>query len=138
VKHPHLTSEQYSEFCSITARYPRSTDYQEVTYLTMALAGEAGEVANELKKGLRDDGFNIGTPLTECRRERLLLELGDVEWYATRLAAVLGLSKSGVQQMNTDKLSMRIHEDAAASKPGMSELWQRVREWRLLNGLWVP
>lgn len=68
------------------------------------MAGEAGEVAEKLKKLLRDDGG----VLTEERRHALALELGDVLWYVSRIAAHAGLPLSSVADLNLAKLASRM------------------------------
>jgi NTP pyrophosphatase (non-canonical NTP hydrolase) len=77
-------------------------------YMGLALAGEAGEVANILKKWIRD-----GTSMTDDAqmkdeyRERALDELGDVLWYVAGLAGALGYDLSEVAKFNLDKLAGR-------------------------------
>lgn len=61
------------------ARYP---DVHSVRYCALGLFGEAGEIANKVKKIWRDDAGL----LTEDRKAQLRDELGDVLWYATRYA----------------------------------------------------
>lgn len=72
-------------------------------YCSLALAGEAGELANKVKKVHRDHG-GIWTP--ELRRDAML-ELGDVLWYASRLAFYLGYSMVQVAIENIKKLRDR-------------------------------
>lgn len=75
------------------------------TYYGLGLAGEAGEVAEKLKKHFRDDG---GGNLTDERKEALKGEIGDVLWYVARLAYHCGLSLQEVAQANIDKLESRM------------------------------
>lgn len=74
-----------------------------LTYYALGLTGEAGEVADKLKKTIRDDG---GT-MTDAKREGLVLELGDVLWYVAALARHLGVSLDVVAEMNLAKLKDR-------------------------------
>jgi NTP pyrophosphatase (non-canonical NTP hydrolase) len=67
------------------------------------LAGEAGEVANQVKKILRD---NAGE-LTAERRAKIVDELGDVLWYAAALASDIGISLEEVAALNLAKLAKR-------------------------------
>lgn len=67
-------------------------------YLALGLNGEAGEVAEEIKKWHRDGNFS---------KERLALELGDVLYYLTRLANLHGFTLKDIMDMNEAKLSAR-------------------------------
>ena len=64
-----------------TAAYPDVG--ANIVYPTLGLAGEAGEVAEKIKKLIRDDGGVLG----DERREALGAELGDVLWYVAKLAS---------------------------------------------------
>ena len=66
---------------------------------TLGLVGEAGEVAEKIKKVLRD-GSRV--PPAE-----IVKELGDVVFYATALANYFGASLSQVQAVNQSKLNSR-------------------------------
>ena len=69
----------------------------------LRLSGEAGEVAEEVKKVIRDKGgeFDDDTRLAICK------ELGDVLWYVAQIASELDLDLSNVAQGNLDKLADR-------------------------------
>jgi NTP pyrophosphatase (non-canonical NTP hydrolase) len=71
-----------------------------LTYVGLGIAGEAGEVADDIKKMIRDDN-NVLTPE---RRHRLLLETGDVLFYITRLCRHLGVTHADVMELNRTKL----------------------------------
>ncbi|HEX7394254.1 MAG TPA: nucleoside triphosphate pyrophosphohydrolase family protein [Anaerolineaceae bacterium] len=83
-----------------TAVYPEAA---KVIYPALGLSGEAGEVANQVKKILRD---NAGE-LTEERRAKIIDELGDVLWYAAALASDIGISLDDVAAANLEKLAKR-------------------------------
>jgi NTP pyrophosphatase (non-canonical NTP hydrolase) len=72
-------------------------------YATLGLTGEAGEVANKVKKIYRD---NDGE-LTEEKREELKGELGGVLWYVTALAQELDLTLEELFQYNYDQITDR-------------------------------
>lgn len=93
-----LTLDEYQKAAYETAIY---TD--KVTYPTLGLCGEAGEVAEKVKKILRDDDRQI----SEHKRAELEKELGDVLWYLSALAGDLGLNLSDVAMRNLDKLRSR-------------------------------
>lgn len=69
-----------------------------LSFYALGVAGEAGEVAEKVKKFYRDGNI---TP------ESIALELGDVCWYITRLANLLGFSLSEILAMNIEKLESR-------------------------------
>lgn len=79
-----------------------SEDYI-ILYPALGLCGEAGEVADKVKKVLRD---NNGYFDEEKSRE-IMLELGDVLWYLSSLADDLGFTLEEVAQANIDKLANR-------------------------------
>jgi NTP pyrophosphatase (non-canonical NTP hydrolase) len=86
-----------------TAIYPQNA---KIIYPALGLAGEAGEVANQVKKILRD---NAGS-LTEERRAKIIDELGDVLWYAAALATDLRVSLEEVAELNLTKLAKRAED----------------------------
>ena len=91
----------YQQRSRATACYPEAG--ANPIYPTLGLCGEAGEVADKVKKVLRDQGG-------ECSAEviaALQLELGDVLWYVAQLATELGLELDQVAQANLDKLASR-------------------------------
>ena len=92
---------EYQELSRRTATYPGAGD--NIVYPTLGLAGEAGEVAEKVKKLLRDDG---GVMSAE-RRAALAGELGDVLWYVAQVATEAGLDLDEIAQGNLDKLLSR-------------------------------
>ncbi len=70
--------------------------------LGLGIAGEAGEVADHLKKII-----GHSHPLDAQAVDKLTLELGDVLWYVAILASVLGVPLSMVAAANRAKLMAR-------------------------------
>ena len=68
-------------------------------YSILALCGEAGELANKLKKNLRAG--------TEPDPNVLSDELGDVQWYVASTAHELGKTLEAVARENIEKLAKR-------------------------------
>lgn len=93
-----LTFDNYSEARIKTAVYPRG-----VVYPALGLCGEAGEVAEKIKKTLRDHGGVMSMDT----RKLLLKELGDVLWYLDALASELHSSLDEVATINLEKLQDR-------------------------------
>ena len=95
---------EFSEFqrrSRATAVYPQAGE--NLLYPTLGLCGEAGEVAEKVKKMLRDDGG----VLTAERRAALSKELGDVLWYLAQIAAEADLDLDDVAAANIEKLRSR-------------------------------
>lgn len=78
-------------------------DEVALPYLALGLVGEAGEVAEKVKKVLRDDGGYI----SEERKEQIAKEVGDVLWYTSVFLYYLNVPLADVAQMNLDKLFSR-------------------------------
>lgn len=92
---------EYQEFVNGMKVYPKE---YSVIYPTLGLTGEAGEIAEKVKKWVRDGGGNV---MTEDRREAILKELGDPLWYITALATDLGYTLQDVVDANIAKLNSR-------------------------------
>ena len=73
-------------------------------YPTLGLVGESGEVAEKIKKILRDKNgtFDYESKLA------LKKELGDVLWYLSNLCDELNFSLSDVARINLEKLNLRL------------------------------
>lgn len=89
----------YQKQAGETAIYPASSS---VYYPALGLCGEAGEIANKVKKIIRGDGF-----LDVEKTAELGKELGDCLWYLAALARDLGLDLGDIAQANIDKLLSR-------------------------------
>ena len=85
---------QYQKQAAETAIYPKD---KALEYLALGLVGEAGEVANKIKKVIRD-----GTSPNNVRDE-----LGDVLWYLAMLSTELGYSLDTIADKNLWKLANR-------------------------------
>ncbi|MCS6874971.1 MAG: nucleoside triphosphate pyrophosphohydrolase family protein [Pyrinomonadaceae bacterium] len=96
-----MNFSEYQEKASFTAHYPNRL--KNLEYPTLGLVGEAGEVANIVKKIQRDyNGI-----LTEEIKSRLKDELGDVLWYLAACADELGLQLEDIAKHNIEKLAER-------------------------------
>ena len=96
-----MEMNSYQDAARKTAAYPDVGS--NPIYPTLGLTGEAGEVADKVKKVIRDRGgvFDADT------REAIKLELGDVLWYVAQLASELGYDLNEVADANLQKLSSR-------------------------------
>jgi len=71
---------EYQELAKSTAIYPRD---KAMLYPALGLIGECGEVAEKIKKVIRDDDGVI----TPKRREAIMKELGDCCWYVANICS---------------------------------------------------
>jgi NTP pyrophosphatase (non-canonical NTP hydrolase) len=94
--------EDFHAQTAATAEYPWALcrRSESLAYTALGFVGEAGEVANQVKKVLRDDS---GT-LTPARRDKIEGELGDVFWYLSRFMDEAGIDPEEVFSRNSDKL----------------------------------
>jgi len=96
-----MNFEEYQSAASRTALYPRRLSNLE--YPTLGLAGEAGEVANIVKKIQRDHAGILNDEI----RGKLKDELGDVLWYISACADELGITLTEIADYNVEKLAKR-------------------------------
>lgn len=98
-----LTFTRYQREARRTTAYaedaPAALQRERLAVAGLGLAGEAGEVAELVKKHL-----GHGQPLDLDRVEK---ELGDVLWYVSELASALGLDLNVVGHRNVQKLRQR-------------------------------
>lgn len=96
----------------VTLHVPEKKDEQEKLFKKMSvnfyypalgLVGEAGEIANKVKKVMRDN-FGI---LEEDKRKDLEKEIGDVLWYLAELSTALDIDLNKVAEDNLAKLFSR-------------------------------
>ncbi|HBB56690.1 TPA: hypothetical protein DEW47_03535 [Patescibacteria group bacterium] len=97
-----MNFKEYQEKSRKTALYPDNGS--NFIYPTLGLAGEAGEVADKIKKVLRDKGGVI----SEETKKELEKELGDVLWYLSQIASELELSLENVAVKNIEKIYSRL------------------------------
>lgn len=100
--HPYAFDD-YQEDAADTVVYAGRGSVDGLIYASLGLTGEAGEIANQVKKIKRDDqGL-----LSEDRRQKVSDELGDVLWYVSALADELDIDLASIARRNVAKLSAR-------------------------------
>ncbi|MEK7189405.1 MAG: nucleoside triphosphate pyrophosphohydrolase family protein [Patescibacteria group bacterium] len=97
-----MNFNDYQKLSRRTALYQNKGN--NFIYPTLGLAGETGEVAEKVKKILRDKNGVVD----EATKDSLKKELGDVLWYLTQLATEFGLSLNDIADANLKKLSSRM------------------------------
>lgn len=78
---------------------------------SLGLTGEAGEYADHTKKLI----FHGKDDYHDERREKMILELGDVMWYVMQGCRGLGITLEELIERNVEKLSAR-HTDGVFKK----------------------
>jgi NTP pyrophosphatase (non-canonical NTP hydrolase) len=74
-----------------------------LSYLSLGLAGESGELSNKIKKLIRD---SVGEISDELRKD-LSKEIGDCFWYIANICTELQLDLNEIAEENIKKLSSR-------------------------------
>ncbi|MCK5416007.1 nucleoside triphosphate pyrophosphohydrolase family protein [Candidatus Parcubacteria bacterium] len=97
-----MTLNEYQEQAKKTALYPNVG--KNIIYPTLGLTGEAGEIANKVKKIMRDDNGIM----TDEKKKEIGKELGDVLWYVAQIARELDVSLDEVANNNLEKLFSRL------------------------------
>ena len=105
----------FIRFASVYRRFEDITEFsEEVEKLiitvadtrlvenTLGLVGEAGEVAEKIKKFIRDEDLS---------KEEIVKELGDVLFYTTALANHIGSDLQTVMNKNIEKLHDRLERN---------------------------
>ena len=98
--------KEYQNECLKLAVYPNRGN--NFIYPTLGLCGESGEVAEKIKKIIRDKNSVIDS----VSLEELKKELGDVLWYIAALCDELDLSMEDVAITNIFKLADRQKRNA--------------------------
>lgn len=95
-----MTLNEYQQAALETANYP--TEYN-IIYPALGMNGEAGEVADKVKKVIRDNNMEF----TDDRKREIAKEIGDVLWYCAALAHDIGYTLEEIGEMNNAKLRSR-------------------------------
>ena len=96
-----ISATLYQEKACETAIFPK---HKAMEYLTLGLTGESGEIANKVKKFIRD-----GAVKDEYLAKRIEIgyEIGDVLWYCAVLAEELEMNLGHIMEKNLEKLADR-------------------------------
>lgn len=93
-----MTFEEYQQEMKRTASKFEITN-ENLCLGAMGIVGEAGEVADYIKK--------VVFHSHELSREKIAEELGDVMWYLAYLSEVIGYSLNEIAEINSNKLRKR-------------------------------
>ncbi|MEA3293101.1 MAG: nucleoside triphosphate pyrophosphohydrolase family protein [Patescibacteria group bacterium] len=100
-----MNFKEYQDKSRETAIYPNKDN--NFIYPVLGLVGESGEVAEKIKKVLRDNNGIID----EERKQEIKKELGDVLWYIAQIATELNLQLDEIACFNIEKLKSRKHRN---------------------------
>jgi NTP pyrophosphatase (non-canonical NTP hydrolase) len=99
-----MTIDEYAAWAASVAKVDEHPSNERLSYLGLGLAGESGEVAEHIKKLLRDDWLD---------KAGLIEELGDVIYYWACLCAATGQQPSELLKASAAKIRRRISEAAS-------------------------
>lgn len=104
--------DEYQKLASRTANFEGKQAEYALMYLGLGIAGEAGEVAEKIKKIIRNDEGAISGEA----RTLLKHEIGDVLWYLSQLARHLDMPFSEIAKANIQKLADRAERNKIKSE----------------------
>lgn len=103
----------YQKLAQNTAGFQDRSE-ERLVCAVLAMAGEVGELANHVKKGIWH-GHGID-------REYVLEECGDIMWYLAEVCTSMGIHMDNVAEFNIDKLRERyptgFSEEASINRKG--------------------
>lgn len=97
-----MTFDEYQKAALTTAKFSED-ELKDLMHWVLGVNGEAGEIAEKLKKIIRDKKGVV----SEEDKVELAKEIGDVLWYLSTLAAHLKVSLDDVAAKNLAKLKSR-------------------------------
>lgn len=101
-----MTIDEYAQW-AITVPQPDSgSGADRLAYMGLGLAGEAGEVADTIRRSIRDGSL---------QEERLVYELGDLVYHWACLCSEIGQSPSALLGRSRQQIEARL---AARSETG--------------------
>ena len=101
-----VTSDESKDFLALSDRLveldKKGANIERLVTAGVGLNAESGEFLEIVKKMVFQ-----GKPWNEDNREHLIIELGDIIWYATNACMALGISFEDVVARNVEKLEKR-------------------------------
>ncbi len=101
-----VTSDESKDFLALSDRLveldKKGANIERLVTAGVGLNAESGEFLEIVKKMVFQ-----GKPWNEDNREHLIIELGDIIWYATNACMALGISFEDVVSRNVEKLEKR-------------------------------
>tara|TARA_Y100001935_G_C17170472_1_gene439978 strand:- start:219 stop:629 length:411 start_codon:yes stop_codon:yes gene_type:complete len=101
-----VTSDESKDFLALSDRLvqldEKGANIERLLTAGVGLNAEAGEFLEIVKKMIFQ-----GKPWSEDNRQHLIIELGDIIWYAANACMALGISFEDVVARNVQKLEKR-------------------------------
>jgi NTP pyrophosphatase (non-canonical NTP hydrolase) len=97
-----MTLEEYQKQ-ALTTVIATDNEFRDLLHWVLGINGEAGEIAEKVKKIIRDKGGEVSA----ADKAELGKEVGDVLWYLAVFAHHLGIPLETIAQQNLDKLKSR-------------------------------
>lgn len=97
-----MTFDEYQKQ-ALTTLISHPDPLMDKTIMVLGISGEASEIAEKWKKIV---AYREGVLTDEDKRE-LGKEIGDVMWYLSVFASMLGLSMDDIAHANAEKLASR-------------------------------
>jgi NTP pyrophosphatase (non-canonical NTP hydrolase) len=102
---PYSFGQYDREVVRVSEGYPQAGE--NVIYPVLAMVGEAGEVAEKVKKLWRNQGKTKGASYSEEEKQAIATELGDVLWYVAAAGREIGVSLEAIALINARKVADR-------------------------------
>lgn len=97
-----MTFDEYQKQ-ALTTVISDGDAFKDLLHWVLGVNGEAGELAEKVKKIIRDKNGKV----SQQDKQELAKELGDVLWYLAVFAHDLGVPFETIAQQNLDKLQSR-------------------------------
>jgi NTP pyrophosphatase (non-canonical NTP hydrolase) len=97
-----MTLDEYQKK-ALTTVISSDSEFRDLLHWVLGINGEAGEIAEKVKKIIRDKNGEV----SEKDKEEMAKEVGDVLWYLAVFAHHLGVPFEKIAQQNLDKLQSR-------------------------------
>lgn len=97
-----MTLDEYQQQALKTA-LGSGDDFKDLLHWVLGVNGEAGEIAEKIKKIIRDKQGLVD----QADKQELAKEIGDVLWYLAVLADHLGVKLNDIGEQNIAKLRSR-------------------------------
>jgi NTP pyrophosphatase (non-canonical NTP hydrolase) len=103
-----MTIDEYADWAATVPQPSFNSEVERVGYLALGLAGEAGEVADTVRRSMREGNLE---------EDRLVYELGDLIFHWACMVTALGHSPSGLLAQSQDNIKARLAAREPPSAP---------------------